>query len=631
MNYTVRKEATEASFGRITTDKRTYRPLDTVRVFIQGREEGDTKCTVKVLDAKLKPYFDKEVALKNNKGTVDFIAGGNLGSQVILLYFPDSAAYKRRTFFLLECNTAVETGNQGYDTLYPLTREALLLNRREFDLKNGPLVGYISADTVVTDGIWLRDWIYHLPAYVNWERELTCGLERFFATQGKDGSIPDGIRRNGDTWRMGVESDVEYILVMAVWGTWRVTGDNSWLRKAIPYLEKALAYIRNDKMRWDEEHNLVTRGHTCDTWDFEIGTTCDFVGNRRVIATCDQTGYYLAFVAMAEMYQSIGESGKSKQYREMAREFRRRAHKLLWDGEKYLHHVHITPMEHPGFDERNQLALANVWAMTRGLADHQKAVSIIKQYQRRYKETGDVYPWWSLQPGYPDELGYYPQPYCQQGGYANGGLLPFVGGELSRAAFEHGRESYGLELLDQYLEHLRKTNNEVYVWYWPNGEPGIRTTNEVPHNGWGMTEWLMALLEGLGGIKDRSGQMKKVNLSPRWAVTPMNKAYAAVRYASNNCYFAYRMGIDRSEKKIHLNYTGSGNSVRFHILLPDGWKLYSVEENGELIKSREEKIEESFYVNFTRPLSRIGTIIILGQKSSDGEEKDEESDQAHSM
>ena len=618
MHYIVRKEATESGTGKIRTEKRAYRPLDTVKVRVQGRGRRDRHCVVEVLDGRGQRYFKEKVLLKNNKGTVEFVAGGELGPHIVHLYFPDTREYVRRTMFRLDCETTVETGHAGYDAIYPITKEGLLLNRREFPFKGKPFVGYISADSGMTHGVWLRDWIYHLPAYVYWESErgLTCGLDRFFEVQNKDGSSADGIENNGKTWRSGVESDVEYILVMGVWGTWRVTGDDVALRKAMPKLERAMAYIQRDRMRWDKKRRLVIRGHTCDTWDYEFIDNRDdenwlvWKGRRRVIATCDQTGVYLAFAAMAEMYQALGSKGKATKYRKKAGEFRTRANRVLWDGGKYLHHVHVDPIEHPGFDERNQLALANVWAMTRGLADHKKCLSIIKEYQRRHKQTGDAYPWWTLQPGYPDELGYYTHIYERQGGYCNGGLVPFVGGELARAAFEHGMERYGVELLNQYWKHLKKTGNEVYCWYWPNGEAGMRSTNEVAHNGWGMSEWLMALLEGLCGIKDQSGQYRKVSLCPRWAASSIKNAYVAVRYAANNCYFAYQMRIDRSKKKIRVSYTGSGKSVRFRVLLPKQWKVRSVRQNGKAIKTRQEKIEGSSYVNFAGPMAQVGVIEI---------------------
>jgi hypothetical protein len=49
--------------------------------------------------------------------------------------------------------------------------------------------------------------------------------------------------------------------------------------------------------------------------------------------------------------------------------------------------------------------MGNTWAMTRGLATAAQARSILGEYRRRQADTGDAYPWWSLQPGYPAPSG----------------------------------------------------------------------------------------------------------------------------------------------------------------------------------------------------------------------------------
>ena len=610
MNYRVRPEATMAAFGDLTTDQRSYRPLDLITLRITGRDRGDRRCRIRVCDAQWCDYHEADIELSDNVGETSFYAAGALGVHWIYLYFPDSDRHMRYANFVVDGETTVETGNPDYDTLYPITKEALQLSRRDFVTERGRFVGYISGDTWQIDGVWLRDWIYQLPAYQYWEREMTCGLDRFLEAQEPNGSVPDGIKRDGTTWRMAVESDVEYILVLGVYDTWKVTGDDVWLAQALPRLKKALGYIRDDEMRWDEAHQLVKRGHTCDTWDFELHGSAEFLGKRFVVATCDQSGYYLAYKAMAEMLHRIGENEQAEDYDKGAEAYRSRANALLWDGGKYLHHVHLTSIEHPGFDESRQLAMGNVWAVTRGLSDHAQAVSVIQEYQRRHEETGDAFPWWSLQPGYPDELGYYDEAYCQQGGYANGGLMPWVGGELCRACFENGMEQYGVELYRSYVEHLRRTGNRVHVWYWPDGQPGFRTPNEVPHTGWGMAEWLHALVEGLAGLKDVGGRMQTMEVAPRWAVTSETEIRAVVRYAASNSYFAYRMRVAATEKIVLLEYTGSGQTARFHVLLPEGWRPESVSMDGTSLEFSKEEIEQSQYANFSCPIEGLGRLEI---------------------
>lgn len=602
-------ENTIRLYGEVSTDARVYRPLDTVTVRVKGRSKGDTACRIRAADPEQRTYFEAEVPLVDNRGEARFTATGPLGTHYIYLTWSGERRYSRYVNFRLDAETGIESGDRDFDALFPFTRDSMLLGRREYHTPRGKFVGYISADTWHFDGIWLRDWIYQLPAYKYWERDMSCGIDRFLEAQREDGQVPDGIERNGKTWRVGLESDVEYIMTLAVWQTWQVTGDNAWLAQALPRLERALRYIMSDPKHWDPVNRLIKRQHSCDTWDYDIEGASDKGVSRHVIATCDQSGYELAFRAMALMYRRLGRAQDAERWERDAAEYRKRAASLLWDGTKFLHHVHLDPIDHGDFDERRQLAMSNTWAMTRGLATPEQSMRIIDEYRRRQTETGDAYPWWSLQPGYPDHLGYWKEPFRKQGGYANGGLMPWVGGELCRAAFLFGRESYGLELLRQWADHLRRTGG-AHVWYWPNGEPGFRTTNEVNYAGWGMAQWLDALIEGLAGIRDAAGQMRSMQISPRWAAAPVNEVRATARHALTNNYFAYRMRLRRDRPAIELDYSGSGESADFRVLLPAGWKPAAVSVDGRETPFALERAGESYYVAFRAPSAVRGSIVV---------------------
>ena len=419
--------------------------------------------------------------------------------------------------------------------------------------------------------------------------------------QQENGMIPDGIERSGQTWRVGMESDVEYILVIGVWQTWQVTGDDVWLAESLPRLEKALAYIRSDEKHWDVKHRLVKRQHSCDTWDFDIDGATNEGTQRHVIATCDQSGYILAFEAMSRMYRHLGDEAKAGQWQLESDEYRKRADDLLWDGTKYLHHVHLDDIDHGDFDETTQLAMGNTWAITRGMAEPGQARSIIDEYRKRHAETGDAFPWWSLQPGYPDDLGYFSTPECQQGGYVNGGLMPWVGGELCRASFLSGRESYGVDLLRAYVAHIKSTGG-AHVWYWPDGEAGFRTTNEVPNATWGMSEWLNAAVDGLAGIRDDGIQLRSVECSPRWTAAGVRDVKVHIRYAISKAYFTYKMQVEENAGTIRLTFTGSGKKTNVRILLPDGWLPNVVKAGDSPVDFTIDEVDASRYVCFSLPI-----------------------------
>ena len=399
-------------------------------------------------------------------------------------------------------------------------------------------------------------------------------------------------------------------MTLAVWRTWQTTGDDRWLRRVLPALERALAYIRRDPKHWDAEHSLVKRQHSCDTWDFDIDGASDRGEGRHVIATCDQSGYYQAYEAMSRMQAHAGNEAAAERWRAEAEAYRKRANELLWDGGKYLHHVHLDDIDHGDFDEASQLAMGNTWAMTRGLASAPQARSIIDEYRRRHDETGDAHPWWSLQPGYPDHLGYFAaRPYCRQGGYANGGLMPWVGGELCRAAFMFGREHYGVELLRDYVA-LMKIKGGVGVWYWPDGEPGFRTRNEVPYAPWGMAEWVQALIEGLAGIFEDQKQMGTVTVSPRWTAADIGKVRVDIRYASSKAYFSYIMQVDEAAKVITMTYTGSGERAHFAILIPAMWHPVSITCGASAVDHQIREEDASRYVCFSAPVAGVSSVAV---------------------
>lgn len=611
-SYRVRPEATVGVYGTLATDAPEYRPLDQVTVRVGGRAQGDTRCRIRVCDSNQRQYFETELSLSDNHAETRFTAAGPLGAHYIYLYWPGQKRHSRYLNFQLDAETAVETGDRDFDGLVAFTRKSMRLGRREYQTPRGKFVGYMSADTNHFDGIWLRDWIYGIPGYKHWERDMACGLDRFLEVQTKEGMLPDGIERDGRTWRVGLESDVEYIMTLAVWQTWMATGDDRWMAAALPKLELALKYIQNDPKHWDPQHRLVKRQHSCDTWDFDIDGASDRGQGRHVIATCDQSGYVLAFQAMSQMYRHLGRQPEADRWATQMEEYRQRAAALLWDGTKFLHHVHLDKIDHGSFDERQQLAMGNTWAMTRGLATAEQSRRIVDEYRRRHAETGDAYPWWSLQPGYPDELGYFRNRYCQQGGYANGGLMPWVGGELCRGAFLCGRERYAVTLLRQYADHLRRTGG-AQVWYWPNGEPGHRTPNEVPYASWGMAEWLSALVEGLAGIQDTSGQLRRVRVSPRWAAISIRQCRATSRYAPSQAYFAYRLRFDEVAGKISVEFCGSGQQADFAVLLPDRFATLAVRVGEKPVPFEVVSMDQSRYVVFAASTEGLGKVEIAGR------------------
>lgn len=189
----------ESHYGRLETDRSSYRPLEPVRVTVTGRARRDASCRVRAADPDQRTYFERELKLEDNRATVEFPAFGRAGVHYLYLYFPGEARHSRYLNFRLSPHTEVRSGDTDFDSLFPFTMEKMQLGRRDYQTARGRFVGYISGDTWRFDGIWLRDWIYSLPACRHWEREMQCGLDRFFEAQREDGMTPDGIHRDGRT------------------------------------------------------------------------------------------------------------------------------------------------------------------------------------------------------------------------------------------------------------------------------------------------------------------------------------------------------------------------------------------------------------------------------------------------
>ena len=248
--------------------------------------------------------------------------------------FDDAETHSRLVNFYLKAETEFTTGNSALDAIYTLTREAMLLNRRRYPLPEGEVVVYTTADSLQTLAYWLRDMFYNEGGFLLFERDVKSGYEALFSRQHPDGTFPDGVRADGSTWRMISESDVEYIAVLATWTTWMVTGDDAWLKRNLPRVERGFQTLISDPLRWDKKVGMVRRAHTCDTWDFSIYEGDVFNEQTpAVAATCDQSGVYLAMLCLADMHEHLGNAEKAEEYRKDAHVFRERVISYLWDGE----------------------------------------------------------------------------------------------------------------------------------------------------------------------------------------------------------------------------------------------------------------------------------------------------------
>ncbi len=515
----------------------------------------------------------------------------------------------------MAAETWIRSGRPAIDGLFPLVRG--FLEQDVFDLRiDGQHVrGYRTPDA---PSLWIRDHGDMMRGVRYFERDMTSAVQHFADTQAASGRVfdyvttfPEKLPCERENWtkyvRVPVEADVEYRFVKAAFLAWQASGDDEWAGRILPNLEKALAYIIGNPRYWDAERGLVKRAYTIDTWDFAYTAGrhdwLQFQINDDTfwgLMHGDNSGYYEAFRLMAVLHRHVGDASVAEAWDARAEALREAANRLCWNGRFYTHFVKLTPVTIVGVDEAEQLSLSNPMDINRGLADHAQAASIIREYQRRRGTTRAFAEWFSIDPPFPD--GIFGDERLVAGAYVNGGILPLVGGELARAAFEHGFEAYGLDILERYYA-LASAGPSTYLWYHPDGTPCSLETSTSPDaqptDGWGSSAMGWALIEGLAGIVDLGRCFARLRVSPRWAIADVDAADVAVGYASSGAQVRY--SYRRTPDRITIDVNAPAPEAAFHVLLRPDTCATSVSAGGHAVSFTEVSVESSPYVDFVSP------------------------------
>ncbi|MBT4136537.1 MAG: hypothetical protein HOE48_01420 [Candidatus Latescibacteria bacterium] len=501
--------------------------------------------------------------------------------------------------------TRITTDNDQLNQLYPTVKSFLEQDQVTYTIDAETVHGYRSPDC---PALWIRDHSDIVRGAKYFAPDMTSAVTHFANTQLGNGSFFDFVTCNMDNenWtkyvRVPVEADVEYRFVKALYQGWQTTGNDEWLAQMLPHAEKAMHYIMTHPWRWHEEHQLVKRALTMDTWDFDYISPDQPWLNFQItdethwgIFYGDNAGYCEAFGLLAKLYAHLGQDEKASHWKNQAQGIKERANALCWNGRFYTHRIPLDDFRIQGVDENEQLTLSNPMAINRGLSTHDMAVAMLKEYQHRKKTTGAFAEWFSLDPPYPD--GCFGDPKLIGGAYINGGIFPLSGGELARAAFEHGFESYGVQILTQYANMIAESG-ETYLWYFPDGSPSSEETSTSPEatatDGWGSSAMLYAFVEGLAGVVDTDHLFKKIRLSPRWTAADIKQADVSVAYGPSDAGIQYTYA--QHQDKLSLSITGHSH-VDLHTLLPQGHQASAVTHNGHPLNFKHDTVENSTYVD----------------------------------
>ena len=284
--------------------------------------------------------------------------------------------------------------------------------------------------------------------------------------------------------RIPVENDVEYLYVEGIYYTWKATGDDLWMKGMLPSAVKAYDYTMTSPYRWSDKYQLLKRGYTIDTWDFQNTYDQAVTGDPMTIDKDrtnfgvmhgDNTGFIIGCRYLEEMLNYVGRKAEAEKYKIISEEMKERLDNLAWNEKFYTHHVSEEDncTRDFGIDTASQISLSNAYALNRGLPQEQKE-AIIKEYLniKNNLPQGSQGEWYTIYP--PFEKGYGDHNGKWQ--YMNGGVISIVAGELAHGAFQSGYEQYGVDILKRI--HKITKEHDGYLDCCFRGADNVETQGE---------------------------------------------------------------------------------------------------------------------------------------------------------
>ena len=471
---------------------------------------------------------------------------------------------------------------------------------------------FVDGHKMMVNKNWIRDHVHVLKAMRHWEYDYAGYVDFTLAHQRADGCILELVKQADDShWRyaapesrkffpddnlamcrLDIEADVEYLLVEGATYCYRISGDDAWLARALPRLEKAIDYMTSDPKRWDAAHGLVKRGYTIDTWDFTYEPAS--VTNRTLTAATpqaimhgDNSGVYQAMAQLAWLNGRLGRTAKAAAWRARAAALKAAMYKHLWNGRFFFHQL---PLNVPPVDahERERLSLSAAYDMNRGLMPVADCRRTIEEFRRRRQTTDCFAEWFTVDPPYDFTFARHPR-----GDYVNGGVCLFTAGELAKAALENGYEAYGWDILVRVKE-MAARDGTLYFLYDRTTATSINAA--LGPSAWGAASVLSAFDEALAGVRDVGVRYDVIRFSPRWPVTGLDE----VRYFT---------GYEAADAVVDVRYVRRANGLRYlvrapakalaaHILLPSGAAAREVWLNGAPRAFETTAVGDSRYVDF---------------------------------
>ena len=488
------------------------------------------------------------------------------------------------------------------------TRLGLFLYELRNEIGRGRSLVFVDGKKLMVNKNWIRDFVHIMKAFRHWEYDLGSFLNFIIETQREDGQFYELIKQRDDGhWRMvdadcvikyeedslnlvrlELEADIEYLVVEGAMYLYRTTGDNEWLRRVLPRLEKGINYVTSDKKRWDKQRGLVKRTFTIDTWDFTYG----YDGmERRILPDSpmsimhgDNTGVYQAMNQLAWFNRRLGNEEKAKEWEKRAEILKENIFKYLWNGKFFIHQLHLN---HSGADdlENERLSLSCSYALNRNVCTLEQSRKIIEEYMRRRETTKFFAEWFSIDPPYEN------WPNKAPGQYVNGAISPFTAGELAKGALNCGYEEYGYDIIKRFIK-LVERDGTVYFLYDVDSTP----QPEGGPSAWGAAALLSAVDEGLAGVNDIGVNYDEIFFAPRFPVTEYTELRYVTGYEVSNTVVEVRYIL--TDEGMRYDLYSPAKTVKAHILLPKGKACSKLFLNDKEIVFEKVAVGDSDYIDF---------------------------------
>jgi TolB protein len=499
--------------------------------------------------------------------------------------------------------------NSKLDGMRSSTLQALGQNESGYPTSSGLIFGFEPGD--LYQQIYVRDqsWMSIAAMFFYQPQYVRDPIEEFLRRQYTDKQAirPEATSYPGDGAIAGLfspeitydkhttTSDEEANLIRAAYVYWSMSGDRDWLKKDING-QSVLARL-NRAMEWllinriEASTSLIWRAHTTDWGDVKIektGSPTEFsLNDARTASIFDQAMVYQALLNLSAMNQAAGNRAEADRYQNAASDLKGQVEKYLWQPTKgfYRTHLHLTPLEHKGFDEDSIVSIVNALLVYTGVSDR---TGPLDKLEEATKAMGAIKPGLSLYPPYPNGVFAYIQ--MAEGAYQNGGLWDWWGGTQITAEFEHGLRTRAINHLYQVADDWVKHPRDIYEWQSPR--TGFNHGSD--NYGGSVATMTEAIIRGLYGIKLET---QNVSISSRLGE---HNGWVRAKVPASGLYAAYHYQVNG--QTIQMAYdTNAGRDVPFRVALPPNATASKVTIDGQTTAFKNDVITEDSYAVFSGP------------------------------